>query len=395
MHAHLASFFSSAPAKPGSLLDHMRARGTAAALGNSSSSSRSSKALPAGVVAAAPTPLRSQMQAAPRVGTAAAASSGFSAGGLLGAACGVVGALVGAVTGESPKRMPKRRSKSSLGKNSKQKAAARMQQQSPASAAARAAAAVEAVRMQTNYGPANAAAQAAAAAAVARIAQAQTKPGKPQPKAAQQGKFPLETICLESPASKLLKAKRKTPGHADSNAKAARMEMPAPTKVMTPRQKKQQPAAKRPVSIRVVTLAPLPPKDTQDNYELSDREGSDGEIADCDRSTKKIPAWCKEFQECVDKQHDVNPDSVFGTAVPQCDIDDIFPDSLYKSLNLTKVKRARGSSCVWHQDGLRMDEVESYAKKMGHSRKLGASLRRASRKSFKCKVERLGDKVVV
>lgn len=295
-----------APARPGGLLERMRARGTlaAACLGQQ-------PALPSGAIVDA-TPPRPP-QPAPRLGAAAAA--GAAAGSFFSAVGDAVGALVGAVT---PSRC------SASGKAS---------------------------------------ASSAKAKALARSAAKATRP-------------PTDVVCLVSPASA---TKRKAPRFArslGSNAKAARMEMPAPKYPPLPKVPRQR-RAQRPVRIRVLRRDPLPRKRSQDNYDMSDREGSDGEIANVVRS-KRVPEWCCNYQDRVNLQKHVNPDTIFGTAVPSCNLDDVFPDTLYKSLSLLKVKRNRGSSRMWHQDGLRPDEVESYAKKMGHTRRLGDPLRRDS-----------------
>merc|ERR1740117_1185585 len=90
----------------------------------------------------------------------------------------------------------------------------------------------------------------------------------------------------------------------------------------------------------------LPPKLEEDNYEMSDREGSDAEIAqEVDRSGKHVPAWAETAEKKAIEQADWEPCSVFGRAVPFCDLDLIFPDKLYRKLDKTKVKRVRGSSC--------------------------------------------------
>eukprot|EP00971_Amphidinium_carterae_P149932 2972383-Amphidinium_carterae.1 len=49
-----------------------------------------------------------------------------------------------------------------------------------------------------------------------------------------------------------------------------------------------------------------------------------------DRSKKFVPAWCKNYLEELQRQADVDPDSIFGNRVPQCCLEDIFTDATYK-----------------------------------------------------------------
>mmetsp|Transcript_41678 Transcript_41678/g.73163 ORF Transcript_41678/g.73163 Transcript_41678/m.73163 type:complete len:526 (-) Transcript_41678:142-1719(-) len=116
----------------------------------------------------------------------------------------------------------------------------------------------------------------------------------------------------------------------------------------------------------------LSPKKDEDNYEISDRdENSDdqgGEIIDePDRSHKHVPQWSVNFLETLSKQEHMDPDSIFGSKVPFCDLDLIFTDQLYKQFSQDRPKRKRGSSAVWSKDRLCREEIEMYKQKMGHN----------------------------
>lgn len=133
----------------------------------------------------------------------------------------------------------------------------------------------------------------------------------------------------------------------------------------------------------------LPPKLTEDNYEISDREESSDEIPlELDRSEKHVPAWVDVFEQKAIEQSDWEPDSIFGRGVPACDLDEIFPDNLYRKLHKTKVKRVRGSSCRWGPDRLNGKEIQVYAQKMGQRKRL-SMFQRHSLASRSAKSKRL------
>jgi len=113
-------------------------------------------------------------------------------------------------------------------------------------------------------------------------------------------------------------------------------------------------------------------KKEEDNYAISDKEESSDEgmeRAELRRREKRIPAWCLDYSAAIEAQAAVDPDSIFGVQVPICDLDDIFPDSLYAARGLVHPKRKRGSSCQWKQDALRPSEVVKYREKMGQRRR--------------------------
>jgi len=111
----------------------------------------------------------------------------------------------------------------------------------------------------------------------------------------------------------------------------------------------------------------LPPPNPEDNYELSDK-GEESEAEEPDRSHKHVPRWSCQYLELIEKQSDIDPDTIFGRSVPNCDLMTIFPEKLYKQCDKERPKRKRGSSGEWRKDRLTTQEVGQYKKKMGHAR---------------------------
>lgn len=124
--------------------------------------------------------------------------------------------------------------------------------------------------------------------------------------------------------------------------------------------KQKEPITKR---MKLTTV-----KREEDNYEISDmEEDEDGNRIEPDRQGKRIPAWCANYATVATSQADIDPDSIFGTRMPLCDLDSIFPDSFYRS-QPSQSRRRRGSSCHWFRDALTPNEIHAYAVKMGQSR---------------------------
>lgn len=111
----------------------------------------------------------------------------------------------------------------------------------------------------------------------------------------------------------------------------------------------------------------LPPPKPEDNYELSDK-GEESDAEEPDRSHKHVPRWSSQYLELIEKQADIDPDTIFGRRVPRCDLLVIFSDNLYQGCNKERPKRKRGSSGEWRQDRLTTQEVGEYKKKMGHAK---------------------------
>lgn len=109
------------------------------------------------------------------------------------------------------------------------------------------------------------------------------------------------------------------------------------------------------------------PKREDENYELSDREEGTEEIAEVDRSSKRVPPWATNYLNSLTEQSDIDPDTIFSSKVPRCDLEIIFPDELYRTCNRDRPKRKRGSSGEWKNDRLGSDEVDKYREKMGQT----------------------------
>lgn len=148
-------------------------------------------------------------------------------------------------------------------------------------------------------------------------------------------------------------------------AAPAPSDLPQPTRGLSSIAAKQRMTKQhRPITKRVkLEQAKL----EEDNYEISDlEEDVHGNRVEPDRSRKRIPAWCTNYVQTAEMQAEVDPDSIFGSHMPICDLEVIFPDSFYRGS--TPIKRRRGSSCNWYRDGLTQREVNAYALKMGQKR---------------------------
>lgn len=131
-------------------------------------------------------------------------------------------------------------------------------------------------------------------------------------------------------------------------------------------------AAKSLESWQILRQRPLPPPRSEDNYELSDQDADDSDMDEAReaarRAEKPIPRWCDDYLETLRRQGDMDPDTVFGGRVPQCSLDLVFPDELYKKIGKSRPKRARGSSGDWRRDRLTPQEIVHYKRKMGQTK---------------------------
>lgn len=108
----------------------------------------------------------------------------------------------------------------------------------------------------------------------------------------------------------------------------------------------------------------------EDNYEISEQGGdSDAEESQAkDRSGKHVPKWCESYLAELQRQCDIDPDTIFGNKVPQCNLEDIFNNDMYRQAGKNRPKRTRGSSGDWRKDRLTRTEVRDYKSRMGHTR---------------------------
>lgn len=108
----------------------------------------------------------------------------------------------------------------------------------------------------------------------------------------------------------------------------------------------------------------------EDNYEISEQGDSDpDDAAEARRRAKKhVPTWCDDYLEQLAKQADTDPDSLFGSRVPVCELEEIFPGELYDTVGKARPKRNRGSSQNWGRDRLTKTEIKEYKRKMGQTK---------------------------
>lgn len=144
---------------------------------------------------------------------------------------------------------------------------------------------------------------------------------------------------------------------------------PGPKKKAMPPVPAFQAQPEEPEPWEILRKTVLPPKNPDDDYEISDKEDSADELEEPDRSDKHVPAWSLDYSVKLTAQENVDPDTIFGSKVPICDLDMIFPDALYREWGCAPPRRKRGSSCLWHKDRLSRSEIVAYRRKMGHQRR--------------------------
>ncbi|CAK9082927.1 INCENP_ARK-bind domain-containing protein [Durusdinium trenchii] len=115
----------------------------------------------------------------------------------------------------------------------------------------------------------------------------------------------------------------------------------------------------------------LPPKKAEENYEISDK-GSDSEVED-ERGHKLVPEWSLKYLELLQAQSDIDADTIFGTRVPTCDLEEVFKDSDYMKFQAERPPRRRGSSGEWRHDRLSREEISAYKRKTGQLKRWQAS----------------------
>jgi len=107
----------------------------------------------------------------------------------------------------------------------------------------------------------------------------------------------------------------------------------------------------------------------EDNYEISEKgDDSEAESPEQDRKNKHVPAWCKDWITLLKSQANLDPDSIFGTKVPRCELENIFTDADYALRNKKRPRRKRGSSGEWKKDRLTQIEIDEYKRKMGQTK---------------------------
>eukprot|EP00930_Biecheleria_cincta_P022467 TRINITY_DN16398_c0_g1_i2.p1 TRINITY_DN16398_c0_g1~~TRINITY_DN16398_c0_g1_i2.p1 ORF type:complete len:139 (+),score=27.67 TRINITY_DN16398_c0_g1_i2:334-750(+) len=81
------------------------------------------------------------------------------------------------------------------------------------------------------------------------------------------------------------------------------------------------------------------------------------------------PQWTGDYLELVNRQAHTDPDSIFGSQVPACDLEDIFPNHLFREAGMPPSKKLkRSDSGDWELDALARTEVLEYKRRMGHTK---------------------------
>ena len=128
-----------------------------------------------------------------------------------------------------------------------------------------------------------------------------------------------------------------------------------------------------PMEVVTESLVPLVSNpDPADQYEMTEWENSDGEADEDEqerkRRMKKIPAWCIGWIETAKTQTAIDPDTVFGSRIPRCDLETLFGHTNNAYLKARRGKR--GSSGEWGMDDVTRRELDEYRQIMGHTQQL-------------------------
>jgi hypothetical protein len=141
------------------------------------------------------------------------------------------------------------------------------------------------------------------------------------------------------------------------------------------------------------SMIDLSPSMPEDNYEISDHASGD-EDNDSRDNNKHVPRWVGNYLQELLLQGDVDADTVFGSEVPPCDLNQVFTAQFYGQLGKERPKRRRGSSGNWKKDGLQDSDVKAYKKRMGHVRKMPLKVHKVLTASAYLDRENMSDCVV-
>ena len=121
-----------------------------------------------------------------------------------------------------------------------------------------------------------------------------------------------------------------------------------------------------------LATSPLP----EDQYELTEWDDSDQEKDACEQDkeakrllNKRVPAWCIGWIETAKTQTSIDPDTVFGTCNPKCDLEAIFNSGVSNAYMKSR-RGKRGSSGEWGMDNVSRQELNEYRAVMGHTQQL-------------------------
>jgi len=164
------------------------------------------------------------------------------------------------------------------------------------------------------------------------------------------------------------------PGSSRKQAGPA-LKLPAKETPAKPHPKKgilSSPAARSNIDApRKLRLVDIGPKQTGDNYILSDKDtDSENEDGGSQKGPKHIPSWASKWMQLAKSQAHIDPDSIFGTQLPSCDLDVIVKDHIYEKMKVERRRRKRGSSETWTADKLKPAEIARYKKRMAQTQPL-------------------------
>lgn len=114
----------------------------------------------------------------------------------------------------------------------------------------------------------------------------------------------------------------------------------------------------------------LPDKKEEENYEISEKGSNSEAEEEPDRSHKRTPDWSLKFLELLETQVDIDADTIFGSRVPRCVLEEIFTDRDYLRYAADRpARRRRGSSGEWRRDRLSRAEICKYKEQTGQHRR--------------------------
>mmetsp|Transcript_22460 Transcript_22460/g.40073 ORF Transcript_22460/g.40073 Transcript_22460/m.40073 type:complete len:265 (+) Transcript_22460:44-838(+) len=106
----------------------------------------------------------------------------------------------------------------------------------------------------------------------------------------------------------------------------------------------------------------LPPGRPEDSCTIFDPE---------EASLTFVPQWSENYLQAVERQADLDPDTIFGSRVPACKLEDIFSIEMFREVGQPpskKIKRDSGSGDWEAADILTREEILDYKRKMGQIR---------------------------
>mmetsp|Transcript_82637 Transcript_82637/g.145794 ORF Transcript_82637/g.145794 Transcript_82637/m.145794 type:complete len:199 (-) Transcript_82637:170-766(-) len=82
-----------------------------------------------------------------------------------------------------------------------------------------------------------------------------------------------------------------------------------------------------------------------------------------------LPQWSGDYVTAVERQAAIDPDTIFGSSVPACDLDVIFPSLLFREAGLPPSKKLkRSDSGDGELEAASQKEILDYKRRMGHAK---------------------------